>query len=89
MTSYLAVIGAGILFLFSLVGSFFVGKSKGKSAEQIKNIEENSNKEIKIAVSQNKERVDAVNDAIKIKDDVNRLDAGSAADKLRRDWSRD
>lgn len=89
MATWITLIGAGVLFLFSLIGSFLAGKNKGKLSEQVKNAEENSAKEIEISSKENKKRVDATNDAIKIKDDVNRLDNGAAADKLRKDWSRD
>ncbi len=83
---YIVGIVAAIAGAFGL---YFGGKKAGKSEANAKHTEEKAKEavaEAKATVEQVTETVKGAND---VQADINRLNPGDAANKLRNDWSRD
>ena len=92
--------GGWILALLSLAGAIFVamrssasvGKAEAKAEaakEETKRNEEIAVREIDVAREAAKTEVETVKGANDVATNVNRLDAGDAANKLRDKWARD
>lgn len=92
--------GGWILAALSLVGALFVvvrssrnvGKAEAKAQaaqEETKRNEEIAVREIEAARKTAAIEVETIKGAGDVATNVNRLDAGNAADKLRDKWSRD
>lgn len=82
LAGYLVVAG---FFILALLGIWLAGRNSGKNEEEAEN-EREKMKEIEAA---NDRRVSDLEAARDVKEEVNRLDPGAAADKLRDKWSRD
>lgn len=92
--------GGWILALLSLAGAIFVamrssasvGKAEAKAEaakEETKRNEEIAVREIDVAREAAKTEVETVKGANDVQANINRLDAGDAANKLRDKWARD
>lgn len=92
--------GGWILAALSIAGALFValrssrsvGKAEAKAEaaeEQTKRNEEIAVREIDVAREAAKTEVETVKGANDVQANINRLDAGDAANKLRDKWARD
>lgn len=89
-------IAAIVAILGAIAAIFFAGRKSGKADEVVKNAEQRSKDNEAIAVRQVNEAREAakfetetVKGASDVQANVNRLNPGDAANRLRDEWSRD
>lgn len=93
MSTLIAEFGGYILTALGLIVSavvlYFTGKKSGESKEKTKQAEQTAVKEVEAARDAAKVQIETSKGAANVRNEVNKLNDGSAADELREQWSRD
>lgn len=72
-------------FILALLGFWVSGRNSGKNAEEA----ENAKDKLKENEAAHEDRIQNIEVARDVKEDVSKLESGAASDKLRDKWSRD
>ncbi len=86
ITKYVYIVFAALSVLATAI---FAALNAGKSKEAAANAKRQADARVVNAETVANKQVETIKGANDVKNEVNKLDAGNAADKLRNEWQRD